>query len=112
MGVCSTPISQIVSSTTESVELNRVQETPISTRYENKTDETNAMIQLMLNKFDEKFNKFDVLFNKFDAKLDEQKSDSIVKYDKINARFDISDTKINDKFEMQNNELKLMRGVV
>ena len=37
MGVHSTPVSQIgESSATESVELNTVQLTPISTRYENK----------------------------------------------------------------------------
>ena len=43
MGVCSMPISQIESSATESVELDRVPVTPISTRSEKKTDETNAV---------------------------------------------------------------------
>ena len=46
MGGYSTPINQIgESSTTESVELDRIPVTPISTRSEKKTDETNAMIQ-------------------------------------------------------------------
>ena len=50
MGVHSTPISQIgESSATESVELNTVQLTPIPTRYESKTDEIMAMMQLLLN---------------------------------------------------------------
>ena len=96
MGVQLTPISQIGEfNATGLVEVNTVQITPISTRDENKTDETAAMMQLLLNKFDEKFNeqsmklnKFDVMLDKFDVKLDEQKSDSNLKYDKINNKFD------------------------
>ena len=39
VGVCSTPISWIESSATKSLGLDRVQETPTSTRSENKRDE-------------------------------------------------------------------------
>ena len=40
MGIHSTPVSQIgETSATESVELNTVQLTPISTQYENKTED-------------------------------------------------------------------------
>ena len=49
MGIHSTQVSQTgESSATESVELNAIQATPISTRYENKTDEIAAMMQLLL----------------------------------------------------------------
>ena len=74
-----TPISQI--GETSAIELNTVQITPISTQDENKTDDTAAMMQLLLNKFDEKFSKLD-------EKLDEQKSDSNVKYNNLNDKFD------------------------
>ena len=57
-----------------------------------KKSEENDMMKMMQllfneqsvkwNKFDEKFNKFDVMLNKFDVKLDEQKSNSNLKYDK------------------------------
>ena len=48
MGGYSTPISQIgESSTTESVELDRMQVTPISTRHENKKDDNSDIINMM-----------------------------------------------------------------
>ena len=53
MGGYSTPINQLgESSTTESVELDRIQVTPISTRSEKKTDETTAMIPVSYTHLD------------------------------------------------------------
>ena len=51
MDVKLNPISQI--SETRDTELNPVPLTPISTQDENKTDQTAAMMQLLLHKFDE-----------------------------------------------------------
>ena len=63
--------------------VDRIQETPtpISTRYENKIDEISAMMQLLLNKFDE------------------QKSDSDIKFNKINVKFDVQNSNFNAKFD-------------
>ena len=71
MDVQLTPISQVgEASTTAFVQSETVTISSISSGQENKTDDTAAMMQLLLNKLDEKFNKLD-------KKLDEQKSDSI-----------------------------------
>ena len=54
------------------------------------------MMCSMNNKFDEKF----------DVKLDEQKSDSNLKYDQINTKFDEKFDEQNDKIKINFNEMK------
>ena len=69
MGIHSTPTSQIDESATESVELNTVQLTPTSTRYESKTDEITAIMQLLL-KIDSKCEKINDKLEKFETITD------------------------------------------
>ena len=76
--------------------------TPISTQDENKPDETAALMQLLLTKFDN-----------FNIKLDEQKSDFNVKYTNLNDKFDNFDkqfneqkTEIRNSFDVNFDELK------
>ena len=64
------------------------QSTPTSIKKENNS-EMMSMMQLLLSKFDSKF--------------EEQKSDSNVKYDKINTKFDEMNTQ-NVKFEINMNK--------
>ena len=95
VGIHSTPVSQIVeSSATESVELNTIQVTPISTRHENKKEDNSDIINMM----------------KFLMK--EQNNNLKAKFDEVNSRFDVSVIKMNDKCEMQNNETKLMLSLI
>ena len=68
MGVCSTPISQIESSATESVELDRVPVTPISTRHENIKDDNSDIINMMKFLMKEQNNNLNA---KFDEVKDE-----------------------------------------
>ena len=90
MDVELTPISQI--SETRVTELNTVPSTSISTSLESKSDSTASLMQLLLNKFDEQSVKFDNL----DKKLDEQKSDSNIKFTKLNDKFDSFDITFNE----------------
>ena len=55
--------------------------------------------------------KFDEVNRRFDVS-DIKMSNLNAKFDEVNSRFDVSDTKTNDKFEMRNNEIKLMRGEI
>ena len=77
MDVELTPISQI--SEARVTELNTVPSTSISTTSEGKSDNTAALMQLLLSKFDEKFTNLN-------DKLDEQKSDSNIKYTNLNDK--------------------------
>ena len=81
-----------------SVETEKVT-TSISTRSENKPDDTAALMQLLLHKFDEQSVKFD----KLDKKLDEQKSDSNIKYTNLNDKFEEQSV----KFDEIKNEIKI-----
>ena len=88
MDVPLTQISQIgESSTTAFVQSETVTATSISSRHENKTDETTtALMQLLLTKFDN-----------FDIKRDEQKRDSNLKFDKQNENFNNFKTEIKNE---------------
>ena len=73
MGVCSTPISQIgESSATESVELNTIQVTPISTRHENKKDDNSDIINMMKFLMKEQNNNLNAKFNEVKDEIKQQ----------------------------------------
>ena len=99
MGVHSTPISQIGEpSATKSVESNTVQLTPISIRYENKTDDLTAMMQLLL-KIDSKCDKQNENFINFISEIkNEIKTQNVQTISKIKTDFNSKFEKIDEKF--------------
>ena len=100
-------------------------DTSISTMSDNKPDGTAVMIQLLLNKFDEKFDKFDIQFNELKNEIKgqnfhleerintvETRCDNIQKTtlaivdDKFNSTISELDTKIDLVYDTVNNTIK------
>ena len=101
MDVELTPISQVgEASTTENVGTETV--TSISL-HENKTDE---MLTRLCNMMCSNFNYMNFKFEVQNKKLDEQKSDSNIKYTNLNNKFDEQRNEIRNSFDIKCNELK------
>ena len=89
-------------SQTSVTELNPVTITPISTQDVSKPDGTAAMMQLLLNKFDEQSVKFDEKFTNLNDKFDKQS----VRFDNFDKQFNEQKNEIKNSFEVNCDELK------